>query len=67
MYFPLAEEWMEEWKSLAKGSPNERGRKKKKRIAREALRQIVNEIRQLAAGAYELDRERLHYREEEIR
>ena len=58
---------MEESKNLAEGNPNERGRKKKKKIAREALRQIMKEIRQLAARTYELDRERSHYREEEIR
>ena len=58
---------MEEIKTLAEGNPNERGRKKKKKIAREALRQIMNKIRQLAARTYELDKERSHYREEEIR
>jgi hypothetical protein len=39
LYFPIAEVWVEEWKSLAGGSQNEPGQKKKRRIAREALRQ----------------------------
>ena len=67
MYFPLAEEWMEEAKNLAEGNPDVRRRKKKKKIAREALRQIMDEIHQLAARTYELDKERSHYRAEEIR
>ena len=54
-------------KNLAEEKPNERGRRKKRKIAREALRQIRKEIRQLAARAHELDRERSHYRQEEIR
>ena len=67
MYFPLAEEWTEEMRNLAEGNPNERGRRKKKKIVREALRQIRKEIRQLAARAHRLDRKRSYYREEEIR
>ena len=67
MYFPLTEEWTEEMRNLAEENLNERGRRKKKKIAREALRQIRKEIRQLAARAHELDRERSYYREEEIR
>ena len=67
MYFPLAEEWMEEAKNLAEENTNGRRWRKKKKIAREALRQIVEEIHQLAARTYELDRERSHYRAEEIR
>ena len=54
-------------RNLAEGNPNERGRRKERKIAREALRQIRKEIRQLAARAHELDRERSYYRDEEIR
>ena len=58
------EEWMAEAKNLAEGTPDERRRKK---IAREALKAIMNEIHQLAARTYELDKERWHYRAEELR
>ena len=61
------EEWMEEARNLAGENKNGRGRRKKKKIAREALRQIVEEIHQLAARTSELNRERSHYRAEEIR
>ena len=58
------EEWMAEVKNLAGGIPEERRRKTN---AREALEAIMNEIRQLAARTCELDKERWHWRAEELK